>query len=136
PLASAGSLEEDNITGSRDVGAVAGSFSSPRFSKRRHLKTWFAFTRFARATTATLAPGSNVSSAIRRFSDNVRQRRIGRPTPSSSVTTMTAYSPSHPDSCQRGTRVAYEQNGEFTIDITTCMYPPPANCSAFLPQTT
>ena len=32
------------MTGRRDVGAVAGSFSSPRFSARRHLKTWFAFT--------------------------------------------------------------------------------------------
>ena len=55
--------------------ASAVSLSSPRFSARRHLNTWFAFTPCARATSATLAPGSKVSSAIRRFSDTVRHRR-------------------------------------------------------------
>ena len=90
PLASAVSRGAVNVTGMREADAVADSFSSPRFSARRHLKTWFAFTPLARATTDTLAPGSNVSSAIRRFSDNVRQRRIGRPETSSSATTMTA----------------------------------------------
>jgi hypothetical protein len=42
-----------------------GSTSSPRFSSWRHRKSWFAFTPWARATCATLAPGSNVSSANR-----------------------------------------------------------------------
>ena len=42
--ASAATLGADNMTGRSDVDAAAGSFSSPRFSARRHLNTWFAFT--------------------------------------------------------------------------------------------
>ena len=88
----------------------SGSFSSPRFSARRHLNTWLAFTPLARATSATLAPGSNVSPAIRRFSDTVRQRRTGRTDPASSATPMTSCSALHTDSCQRGTRDAYGES--------------------------
>ena len=101
------SHEADNVTGSNAGDVSAGSASSPRFSARRHLNTWFAFTPCARATSATLAPGSNVSSAIRRFSDTVRQRRTGRTDPTSPATPMTTYSASHSQSCQRGTRDAY-----------------------------
>ena len=48
--------------------AAVDSDISPRAKARRHLNTWFAFTPCALATSATLAPGSNVSSTIRRFS--------------------------------------------------------------------
>src|SRR5262245_30295187 len=41
----------------------------------RHLNTWFAFTPFARATSATDAPGLNVSSTIRRRSSFERNSR-------------------------------------------------------------
>jgi hypothetical protein len=48
------------------------------------LNTWFAFTPCALATSATLAPGSNVSSTIRRFSATDRHRRTRRSVPNPS----------------------------------------------------
>jgi len=59
---------------------------------------------------ATLAPGSNVSSAIRRFSDTVRNLRGRRPVPASSSSTMTTSSSSNQSSCQRGTQDAYVED--------------------------
>src|ERR1019366_6195871 len=117
PVSLTASQAADNVTGRSAVDAVADSFSSPRFSARRHLNTWFAFTPCARATSATLAPGSNVSSAIRRFSDTVRQRRTGRTDPTSPATPMTTYSASHSQSCQRGTRDAYVSPQLATVPI-------------------
>src|ERR1039458_1660094 len=35
----------DTVTGRSAVGVAAGSFSSPRFSARLHLNTWFASAR-------------------------------------------------------------------------------------------
>jgi hypothetical protein len=58
----------DTVTGSKPVDATPGSDSSPRSKARRHLNTRFSFTPCALATSATLAPGTNVSSTIRRFS--------------------------------------------------------------------
>ena len=104
------------MTGRSAVDAAAGSLSSPRFSARRHLNTWFAFTPCARATSATLAPGSNVSSAIRRFSDSVRQRRGRRPVPISCSSPMTASSSSNQVPCQRGTQDAYRCNAAHAED--------------------
>ena len=107
PAPQADSLGEATTTGRSDVDGVAVSLSSPRVSARRHLNTWFAFTPCARATRATLAPGSKVSSAIRRFSDTVRHRRTGRGEPISRSSPMTTSSSSNQQSCQRGTRDAY-----------------------------
>jgi hypothetical protein len=70
------------VTGSKAVEAELGSDNSPRSKARRHLNTWFAFTPCARATNATLAPGSNVSSTIHRFSATDRHRRTRRSVPS------------------------------------------------------
>jgi hypothetical protein len=72
----------DTITGSIAVAGEAGSASSPLRKARRHANTWFAFTPCARATNATLAPGSNVSSTIRRFSATERNRRVRPSAPS------------------------------------------------------
>jgi hypothetical protein len=107
PAQQAASLGEATTTGRSDVDGVAVSLSSPRVSARRHLNTWFAFTPCARATRATLAPGSKVSSAIRRFSDTVRHRRTDRGAPISRSSPMTTSSSSNQQSCQRGTRDAY-----------------------------
>jgi hypothetical protein len=69
------------VTGSNEVDPETESTNSPRSNARRHLKTWFAFTPLACATCATLAPGSNVSSTIRRFSAKACRLR-GRRSPS------------------------------------------------------
>jgi hypothetical protein len=71
----------DTVTGSKPVDAAPGSDSSPRSKARRHLNTWFAFTPCALATSATLAPGSSVSSTIRRFSATDRHLRTRRSAP-------------------------------------------------------
>src|SRR5215831_2746961 len=42
----------------------------------RHLNTWFALTPFARATSATDAPGLNVYSTIRLCSNDVAGRAL------------------------------------------------------------
>jgi hypothetical protein len=55
------SPELATVTG---MSAILGSLSSPRSNPRRHLKTWFAFTPCARATSATLAPGFSVNCTI------------------------------------------------------------------------
>ncbi len=68
------------------------SYLNDRLTRGRQCnrqQTWFALTPCARATSAVLAPGSNVSSAIRRFSDTVRQRRTGRTYPASGRHTPT-----------------------------------------------
>ena len=49
--------------------------SSPCRYNRRQANTWLAFTPCARATQATDAPGSNVSSTTRRFSSRECRRR-------------------------------------------------------------
>jgi hypothetical protein len=51
--------------------------SSPCRYCRRQANTWFAFTPCARATRATEAPGSKVSSTTRRFSSTECRRRCG-----------------------------------------------------------
>ena len=96
------SLDADNVTGSNAVDAWAGSTSSPLSSARRHLNTWFAFTPLARATSATLAPGSNVNATIRRFSATDRHRRIRRSATPISDCTMTTSSRLSSRQCQRG----------------------------------
>src|SRR5258705_7096086 len=82
------SHDADNVTGSNAVDATAGSTSSPLSSARRHLNTWLAFTPLARATSATLAPGSSVNSTIWRFSAAERHRRTQRPELTSPTSTM------------------------------------------------
>ena len=57
----AGSITLSTVTGSN---AEQGSFNSPRSNARRHLNTWLAFTPCAWATSATLAPDTNVNSTI------------------------------------------------------------------------
>ncbi len=52
------------VTGSKACGEAAESKSSPRSKARRHLNSWFAFKPWARATCATLAPGSIVNCTI------------------------------------------------------------------------
>jgi hypothetical protein len=47
----------------------------PSRYKRRHWKTWFAFTPYLNATRATDAPASSVSSTIRLCSAALRRRR-------------------------------------------------------------
>src|ERR1039458_5193020 len=101
------SHEADNVTGSNAVDATAGSTSSPLSNARRHLNTWLAFTPLARATSATLAPGSNVNSTIRRFSATERHLRSRRTVPTSSESTMTPSSDSCPTQRQRGRLDAY-----------------------------
>lgn len=59
-----------------------------RSKARRHLNTWFAFTPWALATAATLAPGSIVNCTICRFSDTDRHRRTRRPEPTPTASTM------------------------------------------------
>jgi hypothetical protein len=83
------SLGADTVTGSKAVDVTLGSDSSPRSKARRHLNTWFAFTPCVLATSATLAPGSNVSSTIRRFSDTDLHRRTRRSDTDPSACTMT-----------------------------------------------
>jgi len=73
---------DDTVTGSKAVAEAAGSANSPLLNARRHANTWLAFTPCARATNATLAPGSNVSSTMRRFSATERHLRTRRSTPS------------------------------------------------------
>ncbi len=73
----------------------AGNISPFRYA-RRHRNTWFAFTPSACATRATLAPGSSVSSTIRRFSSTDHRLR-----PIHQASTV------KPQSCQRGTSNAY-----------------------------
>jgi len=63
------------VTGSKAVAGEACSANSPLLKARRHANTWLAFTPCARATNATLAPGSNVNSTMRRFSETERNRR-------------------------------------------------------------
>ena len=77
------------VTGSNAVDPETDSTNSPRSNARRHLKTWFAFTPLACATCATLAPGSNVSSTIRRFSDKARRLRGRRSATNPSERIMT-----------------------------------------------
>jgi hypothetical protein len=74
----------DTLNRGKPVDAASGSDSSPRSKARRHLKTWFAFTPCDLATSATLAPGSNVSATIRRFSatDRHLRARCSAPDPS------------------------------------------------------
>jgi len=69
------------VTGSNAVDAAEESTNSPRSKARRHLNTWFAFSPCARATNATLAPGSNVRFTICRFSATVRHLRTRRSAP-------------------------------------------------------
>src|SRR5215831_4631074 len=67
-------IESETFTG---TSAVAESISRRPFRYcLRHLKTWLAFTPFARATSATDAPGFNVSSTIRRRSSFERNSRV------------------------------------------------------------
>src|ERR1039458_5916950 len=101
------SLEADNVTGSKAVDAAAGSTSSPLSKARRHLNTWLAFTPLARATNATLAPGSNVNSTIRRFSATDRHLRTRRSATAISDCTMTISSGPRPRQDQRGGLDAY-----------------------------
>ncbi len=77
----------DTVTGSKAVVPETGSTNSPRSKARRQPNTWFAFTPFARATCATLVPGWNVNSTMRRFSDVAcRLRgRLSRTTPTEST---------------------------------------------------
>ena len=48
---------EDTVTGSKAVVPETGSTNSPRSNARRQPNNWFAFTPFACAICATLAPG-------------------------------------------------------------------------------
>ena len=80
-----GLVKLDTVTGSR---AAYGSVSSPRSNARRHLKTWLAFKPCARASSATLAPGSMVNCTTWRFSDTDRHLRTRRPGPESFVCAM------------------------------------------------
>jgi len=68
-------LEAAIVTGSKACAETAESASSPRSNDRRHLNSWFAFKPCARATSATLAPGSIVNCTICRFSDTDRHLR-------------------------------------------------------------
>src|SRR2546427_7238100 len=51
--------------------------SRPARYSLRQANTWLALTPCARATRATDAPSTNVSSTIRRSSSTVRYRRLG-----------------------------------------------------------
>jgi len=82
PEATAAAQGADTVTGSKAAAGAAGSANSPLLKALRHAKTWLAFTPCARATDATLAPGSNVNSTIRRFSATERNRRTRRSAPS------------------------------------------------------
>src|SRR5579859_631156 len=94
----------DTVTGSKAVAKAADS-NSPPSKARRQTNTWFAFTPCALATRATLAPGANVNSTIRRFSATVQLRRIRRS--ASPASSMTTSSNSNPLECQRGRPHAY-----------------------------
>lgn len=59
-------------TGNRDETCPFGSPSSPLWYNLRQPNTRLAFTSCLRATTATEAPRTSVSSTIRRFSSIVR----------------------------------------------------------------
>ena len=61
----------------------------------------------ALATSATFAPGSNVSSTIRRFSATARHLRTRRSAPNPSARTMTQSSGLTSTLCQRGRLDAY-----------------------------
>jgi len=87
------------------VAGAAGSANSPILKARRHANTWFAFTPCARATNATMALGSIVSSTIRRFSATERNLRTRRSDPSACI--MTTSSDSSLLGCQRGRPHAY-----------------------------
>ena len=68
------------VTGTRAVARFEPrDFSSPRSYCRFQRNTWLAFTPFARAIPATLAPGSNVSCTILSFSSTRRNTRRFRP---------------------------------------------------------
>src|SRR5579875_2332455 len=64
------------VTGTRAVARFEPrGFSSPRSYCRFQRNTWLAFTPFARAMPATLAPGSSVSFTILSFSSTRRNTR-------------------------------------------------------------
>src|SRR5579859_1579897 len=88
----------DRRTGSS---AEHGSLSSPRSNARRHLNTWFAFTPCARATCATLAPGSSVNCTICRFSATDRHLRT-RPSALTSTPCIMMRSSTQELHCARG----------------------------------
>src|SRR5271165_1738496 len=78
------SIAAEIATGSNAVALPATSPNWPLSNKRRHLKTWFAFTPCTRAISATLAPGSIVNRTIATFSETDRRLLTRSPeTPSS-----------------------------------------------------
>jgi len=78
---------------------------APRSKARRHLNAWFAFSPGARATNATIAPGSSVRSTICRFSATDRNRWTGGAVRSAS--TMNTSSDTDRRTSQRGKPDAY-----------------------------
>src|SRR5713101_5831093 len=65
-------------TGNNLIAGLAPPSRPARYSLRQP-KTWLALTPCARATRATDAPSTNVSSTIRRFSAMLRCCRVGAP---------------------------------------------------------
>ena len=82
--------------------ATLGSLSSPRSNARRHLNTWFAFTPWACATWATLAPGFSVNCTIWSFSEIDRKRRTRRPVLNPTASGMSRSSVLHYHSRYKG----------------------------------
>lgn len=102
-----GLASASTTTGSSTVESPGGK--SPVRYARRHRNTWLAFTPSACATRATLAPGNNVGSTIRRLSStDHRLRPIGQ------ASTM------KPDPRQRGTSHAYARFDPPLNRITRC----------------
>src|SRR3569833_1138655 len=101
------SCEFDTLTG---ISATLDSLCSPRSNARLHLNSWFAFMPCARATSATLAPGLNVSCTIASFSEAVRHRRTRRPV-LTKPSAMCRSSPATLSAARGGRAYAYHSPG-------------------------
>jgi hypothetical protein len=72
-------LGSDAMVTGRSSGRGCLDHPAPLRYSYRHWKTWLALTPFSRATRAIDAPGTSVSSTMRRFSSAVRSIRFAEP---------------------------------------------------------